>query len=357
MVSKEKKAWYKRWWMIVIYVIIVLRIVGSFVSAPETPTQDSQISIQDSQLSQQASSESKTEELEKEENKKKGIFDIFEKQTFDCEEIINEVTPDCYWALDFTKEEREYCKDKIAYRDQYNIPHTYTVVEATRLNINDGESGVFRSPYTKYEDLSTAYSCTKGNLNGAKLIWDESKEEWVMIQKPVDWAIESGDTSECETFEKESVKNYCYYQIALEKKDLQICENIVNLPGSLTPERCKSEISYVLIIDNADVEGCKLSEGYSSRRYCFQRIAVNIRNKEICQNIIDLKDEFEDNYAGNMEKDRDTCIKKVLCEGLRDLKPKSTFEQCEALASYSTREEIEGHVQNQIDWINKRNSL
>ena len=60
MAKKEKKAWYKSWWMIVIYIWIGFTIFGILLPDSETESQNSRISTQENEPGQSQSTQPKT---------------------------------------------------------------------------------------------------------------------------------------------------------------------------------------------------------------------------------------------------------------------------------------------------------
>jgi len=124
-----------------------------------------------------------------------------------CAEILNKVTPDCYWALNYSQEEYERCEFEIMGYDQYNIPVYFSQERklAHQQNVFDAQIRCRNKEY--YKDLSSAYTCLKGDLQGTKFIWSQEKgwqkwnedsAEWIDVEQTDKFACQKTGITEAE---------------------------------------------------------------------------------------------------------------------------------------------------------------
>ncbi len=85
--------------------------------------------------------------------------------------------------------------------------------------------------------------------------------------------------TECENLNNEELKASCYIQVAIQKQDLSKCEEI-GKRWLNAEETCYAEFS----IANKDASGCeKLKETHKDA--CYTQVALNTNNAELCEKI------------------------------------------------------------------------
>ncbi|MBN1940830.1 MAG: hypothetical protein JW772_01465 [Candidatus Diapherotrites archaeon] len=133
------------------------------------------------------------------------------------------------------------------------------------------------------EDTILVHVCSDENCNNPLFKCDDSRSKIEIMN----------DT--CKQLDSPDQRDNCYFDLALERKDIQICPKIVNQTNNVLLERCYRKIAETL----GDSSICEeITTNIYEKALCYQEVATATEDRTICQKI------EQDSY-------RDTCYDRL----------------------------------------------
>lgn len=150
---------------------------------------------------------------------------------------------------------------------------------------------------TKIIDLSNKDNCLSQVASAKKdlLICDKIKDQNSKDFCYSDVSAATNDLNGCNKIVETIgiAKEFCLSQIALDRKDISICDNYSQIGGDLS--KCYSNIAIV----NKDYKLCEnITSGYYKAK-CYVGVGTSLKNISICNLIDDIKDGFVHNQDIN----------------------------------------------------------
>ena len=210
-----------------------------------------------------------------------------------CEKL-GEMSDSCYYFLAIIKEDQSFC-DKIKFdsSDPYSIGRS-TCKKRVSLSYNDLEINI-----------------KKGNLK----FCEKSNEPDYCFR---DIARNLRDEKLCEKIRDQQQKNFCYYYLAEDKQDFNICNQIVELESNnkwsnTSVTSCQDNIYSELAKRSTDITTCNNIRNGEKQATCFFEIAVNSKNEALCDNLIN-----KDSKKYCNEAVRERIRSQIVCSQIRE---------------------------------------
>jgi len=184
-----------------------------------------------------------------------------------------------------------YLENFIKQKDINKLKNDLIILKSNRSKIDDKIQNIKK----EYKDTKEFNDCIKNGLSIDNCL------NLIVLKK----VKETDDLSKCKDLNKKDDQENCinqfYIEKAYKKNDIKICDKISFIQDK---NFCKKQLIEKWSILNNNVKECDKIEYDVQKMYCkvdfYTRKALNDKNKNICKNILKLKNISQDkNYLKN----------------------------------------------------------